>query len=245
MDRDLTATRSDENPAAADEANKRPAGAGGDDRHDLAAPPPANEPRKDRVLIPALLPLLAMIAVALYTLNVSRVFLAGDSTSALVIAAGITVSILAAGAIISASPRLRTSSLVMFMALVIVIVVSAGLLSLGPSLNEGGRANGGPLAQPTAAAASTVKVTAGPGLTFNGVAFKGNYTAESGVVEIDYGGDPGHTLQFRTQDYQGFPLHSTGSPTRGKVALKSGTYQIYCTVPGHAAAGMEATITVT
>ena len=31
----------------------------------------------------------------------------------------------------------------------------------------------------------------------------------------------------------------------GKVELAAGTYTIYCTIPGHRAAGMEATITVT
>src|SRR5262245_11968339 len=128
----------------------------GGDQLELAAAPEPEEPVKDRLLIPLLLPFLCMIAVALYTLNVSRVFLAGDSTSALVIAAGITISILVGGAIISASPRLRTSSLVMVMGFVLVIVVSAGLLSLGPSLNTGEEGGAGPLAQPTGAAASTV-----------------------------------------------------------------------------------------
>ena len=49
------------------------------------------EALETRLLIPLLLPILAMIAVALWALNVSRVFLAGDSTSALVIASIITV----------------------------------------------------------------------------------------------------------------------------------------------------------
>ena len=50
-------------------------------------------------------------------------------------------TILRGASIISASPRLRTSSLAMIMGFVLVIVVSGGLLSLGPSLDdsEGGR----------------------------------------------------------------------------------------------------------
>jgi plastocyanin len=255
---DTTTTRTDEDTDeeaadatdaadAADATGEAPAddgdagGVAGDDHLELAEPPPSEEPIKDRLLIPALLPFLCMIAVALYTLNVSRVFLAGDSTSALGIAAGITVAILAGGAIVSASPRLRTSSLAMFLGLVLVIIVSAGLLSLGPSLSSGESATGGPLKQPAGAAASSVAVTAEPNITFNA----SDYTAQAGVVEIDYGGAAGHTLQFRTLDYQGFPLHSSSSagPTKGKVTLKPGTYQIYCTVPGHAAT-MHATITV-
>jgi hypothetical protein len=197
------------------------------------------EPVKDRLLIPLLLPFLCIIAVALYTLNVSRVFLAGDSTSALVIAAGVTVAILASGGIISAKPRLRTSSLAMFSGLALVIVVSAGLLTLGPSLDLGETA-GGPLAQPQQAAVSIVKVEAVAGTKFNAT----EYMAKAGVVAIDYGGAPGHTLQFRTIQYEGFPLHSTASPTRGKVLLKPGRYTIFCTIDSHAAQGMVATIVV-
>src|SRR3954447_11005974 len=81
-----------------------------------------------RLLIPLVLPVLAIIAVGLYALNVSRVFLAGDSTSALVIATIITILILVGGAIISATPGVRTSSLAMMVGLIVVIVISAGLL---------------------------------------------------------------------------------------------------------------------
>src|SRR3954447_2622427 len=95
------------------------------------------EALETRLLIPLLLPVLAMIAVALWALNVSRVFLAGDSTSALVIASILTVGILCGGAIVSATPKARTSSLAMLVTLVLVIVISAGLLALGPSLDTG------------------------------------------------------------------------------------------------------------
>jgi hypothetical protein len=167
------------------------------------------------------------------------VFLAGDSTSALVIASLITIGILVVGAIFSASPRLRTSSLAMVMGLVLVIVVSAGLLSLGPSLNTG-EGGGGPLPQPTGAAKSTVTVEARANITYNA----SNYDATAGVVEIDLTGASGHTLQFRELNYKGFPLSTEGGATKGKVTLKPGKYNIYCTITGHAAT-MHATITVT
>jgi plastocyanin len=157
-----------------------------------------------------------------------------------VIAAFITIMILAGAAIISASPRLRTSSLAMVMGFVLVILVSAGLFSLGPSLKSGEGGAGGPSPQPTGPAGSTVHVAALASIKFDST----HYTAKAGVVEFDYSGTPGHTLQFRTLNYQGFPLQSSGSPRTGKVKLKAGTYQIYCTVAGHAARGMVATITV-
>jgi plastocyanin len=156
-----------------------------------------------------------------------------------VIAAGITISILAGSAIVSANPPLRTLSLAMFMGLVLIIVASAGLLALGPSLEAGERASG-PLPQPNGAPRSTVTVEALLGTKFNAT----EYTATAGVVEFRLTGAPGHTLQFRTLDYEGFPLKAPGNAATGTVTLKPGEYEIYCTVDSHAAQGMVATITV-
>jgi plastocyanin len=229
-----------------DEAGDVAAGDGGDgtDEHlELAGGIAPEEPIKDRLLLPFLLPWLCIAAVALYTLNISRIFLAGDSTSALIIGTGITVSILLGATIISASPRLRTSSLVMIMGFVLVIIVSGGLLSLGPSLKnkEGGAATG--YVKPKGPPASTVSVIAGPGLTFNGVKFTGNYTAKAGIIEIDYSGDPSHNLVFTDPKLAGFELQTSGTK-KGDVQLKPGTYTFYCNVTGHRAAGMQATLTV-
>jgi hypothetical protein len=218
------------------------ANGGGDDgvdELDFVEPVEPESPVKDRLLLPLLVPVLCMIAVALYTLNVSRVFLAGDSTSALVIASLMTIGILVGGAIISASPRLRTSSLAMVMGLVLVIVVSAGLLSLGPSLGHG-EGTGGPLPQPSAQAAATVTVEALTDITFDAE----EYPTQAGVVEVDLTGASGHTLQFRELNYEGFPLSTDGGPNKGKVTLKPGEYYIYCTITGHEAT-MHANIIAT
>ncbi|MGZ6994642.1 MAG: hypothetical protein ACXVIM_05480, partial [Acidimicrobiia bacterium] len=54
--------------------------------------------RKARLWLPLLIPIGAIGVVALFTLNISRVFLVaseGDTTPAVIIAAGITVTILA------------------------------------------------------------------------------------------------------------------------------------------------------
>jgi plastocyanin len=208
----------------------------------VAPEAPKSDALQTRLLIPLLLPILAIIAVALYALNISRVFLAGDSTSALVIATIITLGILCGGALVSATPKARTSSLAMAMTLVLVIVVSAGLLALGPSLDTGESGGSTQLAQPKCDPVSTIDVVAEASIKFN----SDTYSASSGCVQMDYSGATGHTLQFRTLDYKGFPLGTDASlPKSGKVDLKPGTYQIYCTVDSHAAQGMEATITVT
>src|SRR2546430_5179857 len=103
----------------------------------LGSDAPADEsPLKTRVLLPLLVPLISILIVAVLVLNISRVFLAGDKDAALIMGIVITLSILVGASIIAAAPRLRTSSLAMILGGVLVFVSLAGLLSLGPSLND-------------------------------------------------------------------------------------------------------------
>jgi plastocyanin len=206
----------------------------------------AEEPLKDRFLLPLLLPLLSMIAVALLAINVSRVLLAGSEDSALAIGITILLVILVGASVISAMPRAKTSSLAVTLVVGMFVVLMAGLIALGPSLDDG---EGGAAANPNInlpdPAASTVAVTAGPGLTFNGIASTGNYSATAGTVKITYGGASGHTLAIQDPKFEGFLLGTdAGAEKSNNVKLGPGTYTIYCTVPGHEAAGMKATITV-
>jgi plastocyanin len=205
---------------------------------------PAHEPLKDRLLLPLLLPLLSMAAVALLAINVSRILLAGDEDTALAIGITLLLTILVGATVLAAMPKAKTSSLVVTCGLGIFVIAMAGLIALGPSLDDGSGGAAAGYVPPTGAATSTVDVSAGPGLTFNGVAFTGNYDAKPGVVQVNYGGATGHTLAIQDPKFDGFLLKSDASPKSGKVQLAAGKYTIYCTVPGHEAAGMKATITV-
>jgi hypothetical protein len=201
-----------------------------------------HKPVKDRLLLPLLVPVLSAAAVGLLAVNISRVFLAGNEDAALISATVITLAILGGASLLAAAPRMRTSSLAMVLGLVVVIIVSGGLLTLGPSINTG-EGGGGGYIEPTAAAVGEVDVQAiSVPLSFNAK----NYDAPAGIVDMKLGGDTGHTLAFRETIFSGFELGPTPTPPLdGKVELKAGTtYNVYCTIPGHAAAGMEATITV-
>ncbi|MGH9015365.1 MAG: hypothetical protein ACRDZ1_15725 [Acidimicrobiia bacterium] len=97
--------------------------------------------------------------------------------------------------------------------------------------------------QPTEPATSVVSIEALPSLQFNAA----EYVVEAGIVEIDYVSRGGaHTLVFAEQEFTGFKLFSPGDGRRdtGKVQLEPGQYTVYCDIPGHRAAGEEATITV-
>src|SRR5437588_270232 len=84
-----------------------------------------------------------------------------------------------------------------------------------------------------------VAVQAESTLTFNAK----TYTAKAGVVQFNYSGPTGHTLAIQDPKFEGFLLTTdAGGPKTGKVQLTPGSYTIYCTVPGHEAAGMKATV---
>jgi Copper binding proteins, plastocyanin/azurin family len=211
----------------------------------LGADAPAPEtPLKTRALLPLVIPLLSIAIVAVLVLNISRVFLAGNKDTALAMAIVITLAILIGASLVAAAPRMSTSATALVLGFVLVGISIAGFVSLGASLNAGEGGGGNPLVNPAGRATSTVKVVAGPGLSFDGVKFTGNYDAKAGIVQIDYGGAAGHTLAIQDPKFDGFLLKSDGAPRSGKVKITPGKYTIYCTVPGHEAAGMKATLTV-
>jgi plastocyanin len=70
-------------------------------------------------------------------------------------------------------------------------------------------------------------------------------TAPAGIVGITLQStEGGH--DFVIDGLPGFKLTVTGSGSKdsGKVDLKKGKYTFYCSLPGHRAAGMQGTITV-
>jgi plastocyanin len=199
-----------------------------------------DSPLKTRVLLPFLVPLLSVVIVALLVLNISRVFLAGNKDAALVMGIVITLSILIGASILAAAPRLRTSSLAMILGGVLVLVSGAGLVSLGPSINDSEGGTGG-FQYATGKAVDSVDVQAEASIKFNSTTF----SSKAGVVQFNYGGATGHTLAIQDPKFDGFLLTTdAGGKKTGKVELAPGSYTLYCTVPGHEAQGMKATLTV-
>jgi plastocyanin len=199
-------------------------------------------PLKTRVLLPFLVPLLSIAIVAVLVLNISRVFLAGDKDAALIMSIVITLAILVGASLVAAAPHLRSASLAMILGGVLIVVIGAGLVSLGPSLDEGEAAGGNPNVNPPGAVKGNVDVVALSTLKFDSDA----YTAPAGKVQFNYSGATGHTLLIQDTAFDGFALTTdAGGPKKGSVLLKAGQkYTLYCNVPGHEAAGMKATLTV-
>ncbi len=208
---------------------------------ELAAATDDTAAAKGRAINALLLPLASILVIFVYVYNISRVFLAGGSDASVVVGAIVTLAILGGATVIAASPRLRTSSLVMVLAIALLLVMSAGLVTLGPSEEKKAAAPAG-YKQPTGPAVNTLSVDAV--LPFN----THQYTAPAGINQIVYvAKEAPHTLAFSETKYAGFELkvNAVGKNDQGKVDLTPGTYTIFCTIPGHEAAGMKATLTVT
>lgn len=209
------------------------------------AEPPALEagwsgPRNDalwtRAILPLALPFLAAIAILVWVINLSRAFLAGSKTGAVVIVMIVTITIMVGAATMSAASRMRTSSKLLLVSALLLLIMSAGFVSLGPSEEEEGRPVG--FQEPKGKPVAELDVTAGPGTKFDSK----EYTTSGGIVEIVFTGEESHTLVIDDKKFAGFILHTPPKDT-GKVTLDPGEYTIYCNVPGHRAAGMEATVT--
>ncbi len=198
------------------------------------------ELRKDRVWLPFLIPVGAILAVALFAINLSRLFLAaseGGKSPAVVIATVITLAILIGATIVAAIPNLRTSSLVLTVCGIAAAVSLAGSLVLGA-----GESKEEAVAEPQGEAINTLEVDAQANLKFQAT----NFDAPAGVNLIKYVDKGGsHTLLFVESEFSYVNLVVPGGPFESKVDLVKGKkYTIYCSVPGHRQAGMEATITV-
>ena len=73
-----------------------------------------------------------------------------------------------------------------------------------------------------------------------------SYEAEAGTVAVTYENDGSivHTLLIEGVDDFELEVTSNGDVDEGSVELEAGDYVVYCDVPGHRSAGMEAELTV-
>ncbi len=197
------------------------------------------ELRKDRMFLPFLIPVGAILTFALFAINLSRVFLAaaqGDTTPAVVAAAIVTISILVGATTIAALPNLRTSSLVLTVCGIATVVLLAGSLVLGAAEDKKVKS-----AEPTGPSINTLEVDASD-FHFQ----QKNFDVPAGINTIKYVAVEGsHTLAFAEAQFSYINLAAPAGKNVIKATFVEGQkYTIYCTIPGHRTSGMEATITV-
>jgi plastocyanin len=205
---------------------------------EAAAAPVERVTFRSKFLMPLLVPLGVAATIIFYILNVSRVFLAVGGSIAVTYAAIITVAILVGGSALSASPKLRSSSITLMIGGGFLLLLMGGLISIGAASPK---TASGPVA--CTPVKQTLKIVAGAN---NALRFTpSNLSAKAGCIQINVTFDGSHTLQFDT------PAAATAFPQLGldlkswAGTLPAGSYKFHCTIDGHEAAGMVGTLTVT
>ena len=203
---------------------------------------PRAEALRTRLLLPLLIPIISALAIAFYAINLSRALLAGGSTGGLITISALTLAIFGGVAWISSQPNLSTGALAVSLAVLLGLIGAAGLTTIGAAEDHGGGEAAAGFVEPTGEPVASFEVDALPTLKFNLT----DFPTTAGINEILYVDKGGtHTLVFEEPELRGFKLAVSGTgDDKGKVELAAGTYTIYCDVPGHRAAGMEATVTV-
>jgi len=87
----------------------------------------------DRVVLPVVIPVAAIISIVFFVFFFSRLLLAVEPIFATLIALGMSLNILAACALVAALPRLRTAIVVGAVAFAAVLLGGAGVLAMAVS----------------------------------------------------------------------------------------------------------------
>jgi plastocyanin len=214
--------------------------------HVSAAPVPFWQRRNvDRYLVPMVIPIVVVIGILVYVLNVSRVFLSAHGHTSVVVGSLLTFVILVGATMLANASRLRSSTTVLFTAGFLLVVFSSGWLVLGHSQEK--NANGGPL--PAAGPSQgTVTIIAQPGASLSFGPSSLSMKTGLWTIELKDGANTTHTLNFDQSNTQfaGLVVKDQGETVKTRIFFPGpGPYTFYCAVPGHRAAGMTGVIDVT
>jgi uncharacterized cupredoxin-like copper-binding protein len=200
-------------------------------------------PNVERFLSPLILPLVAVILIVVYVLNVSRLFLSAPGNVAVVLGTVITVTILFGAAMLALSPRLRSGSIALITAGFIALIVSAGSVNLGHS-EPHGEAEGGALPCDTPAK-ETLTFIAGPNNTLTFDPGEANTATGLAKIEVNDGSSTEHTFVFEDQKTQHEKQVVSGSQQSSACVAffpEAGDYVFFCDIPGHREAGMQGVV---
>lgn len=203
-------------------------------------------PNVERYLLPLVLPIVVVLGLVVYVLNLSRVFLSAHGHIAVTVGSVITVVILIGATVLANSKQLRSSSIALMTAIFALVIFSSGWLVLGHSQEKG---NGSaPLTAAGPAPAGKLAFTAAPGGQFKFAPDK--LTVKTGIyaVTLTDGAVGQHTLDFDDAStlFAGLVVNNQGEKATTRIFFGApGEYTFFCAVPGHRAAGMFGTVTVT
>jgi uncharacterized cupredoxin-like copper-binding protein len=200
-------------------------------------------PNVERYVLPLVTPIVVVLAIVIFVLNMSRVFLSSHGHIPVIVGSIITGVILVGATLISNARHMRQHSAILMTCGFVLIAISAGWLVLGHSevKTEGGT----PLAA-DGPCTDTIDFTALSNLTFA----PASLTLETGVYCVTLTDDSAgpHTIDFDDPAtlFPGLAVATAGEKVEGRIFFgAAGEFTFYCAVPGHRAAGMEGVVTVT
>jgi plastocyanin len=208
--------------------------------HVAAEPVPFwQRPNVDRYVSPLIIPIVVVIGILVYVLNVSRVFLSAHGHSSVVVGSFLTLVILVGATMLANASNLRSSTIVLFTAGFLLVVFSSGWLVLGHSQEKNAT---------NAALGSignykgTFTITAGPG---GALAFApSSISVKTGIylVKLVDAVDTTHTLNFDESSTlwgSGLVVNKAGEQLQSLIFFgAAGDYTYYCAVPTHRQNGM-------
>lgn len=197
---------------------------------------------RDRVLVPLIVPLVAVALIAVVVLNYSLLLLAIEGTPAVVLAMATASALLGGATWFSLRGWASSASTLTTLALAGIVVIGAGFVSFA-SLDE-------EQAKPSETAAGAVQKPGPPDVVIHAIDIgftEKRVTTPAGLIkiaEVNDGRIP-HTLVLEGVPDLKLAVASHGQRDDATVGLKPGTYTYYCDVPGHRQAGMEGVLVVT
>jgi len=202
-------------------------------------------PNVERYVVPLITPILVVVGIVVYVLNLSRVFLSAHGHTSVIVGTCVTVIILLGATVLSNSSRLRSTSIALMTAGFLLVIFGSGWLVLGHSQVKG---TSSAVLTATGPSQGSFTITSQPGaaLSFG----PSSLSAKTGIyaVTLQDGANTTHTLNFDQTStlWAGLVVNSQGEKLTSRIFFPTaGDYTYYCAVPGHRAAGMQGVIHVT
>lgn len=205
-----------------------------------------NNDFRQRVFLPVIMPVGAVIGFFGFAFMLSRVLLAVDEMASTAIALGLATYVLAVAGIVSAKARITSRALFVGVTLGILAVVAAGTIAASVGMREihhaegGGEAAAAPTEGETAQPAADVTegAAAGDELEFTAVDIDFEEAPESTAagtktVVLVNDGQSLHNVTFPDISDDPVVEADPGQTAEGEVELEPGTYEFICNVPGH------------
>ena len=205
-----------------------------------------NSDFRERVFLPVILPLVALLGIIAFGLSLSRVLLAVPETVATFLALGVAFYILLVAALVQSRPRISSRALGAGLTLGLVALIASGVVAANAGMRdlhaeeepEAGAGEGA-----TEAAGSDVGPT-----TFVAVDIAYEVAPETLPLETTITlineGQVEHNVVFDDLGEEPVVEAGPGETVEGEVSFpEPGEYRYHCSIPGHEAT-MNGTVTV-